>query len=232
MKEQNQLLIQMEKKLSVFQGYEGWMIGKVSVSIRKLKKNKEKTPPVFEEKLIKKSSKLAILHVFALDGQFEGELKVTLTAPYLSGRSQEKAEIIMEQHGSILKITQEEVSAFTELVKDHNPIHRGNSAIVPGLLIMNALLSNIDGNIKADVRFLHPLKTGEAAVLETISESSGMVTILGNFNHVPLFSAHICKEKMEEKHESPGNQKQQEAVFKKKQVGQRTYGNGVNGGIN
>ena len=69
-------ILHLERELSSFDGYEGWVIGKASIHIEK-KKGQDKT----DRKKLRDTSRLAILEIQRSDMEYQGTLQVTLVLP-------------------------------------------------------------------------------------------------------------------------------------------------------
>ncbi len=168
------LLTKLERALSEFKGFEGWLIGKCNLRITnqlEVKgKNKEE---FFKASLLKRNSMLAVFQVYGNYGKLEGKLELTLIKHDLinSVRKGQKGKT-GKMYGTLV-FSSEQVSRFLDSVSDSNPIHKGDDAIVPGFMIMNQvvvqageeILKRNRKNFKTEVRFLSPMKTGQPAEL-------------------------------------------------------------------
>ena len=69
------------------------------------------------------------------------------------------------------KVTREETDRYLREVKDQNPIHQGEGAIVPGFLMANKILKQLSPQIpfQAEFRFLTPLQIERSGWLEFLS---------------------------------------------------------------
>ena len=69
------------------------------------------------------------------------------------------------------KVTREETDRYLREVKDQNPIHQGEGAIVPGFLMANKILKQLSPQIpfQAEFRFLTPLQIEKSGWLEFLS---------------------------------------------------------------
>lgn len=77
-----------------------------------------------------------------------------------------------------MKFSQEEVTAFCELVGDTNPIHKSNIGIVPGLMVTSIITKDPDPDImlaELKVKYSQPLYVGEEVelVITSLKEKMG-----------------------------------------------------------
>lgn len=69
----------------------------------------------------------------------------------------------LKKTGTPFCFNQNDVKAYLETVHDTNPIHRGQQAIVPGLMLLDFILEReyiSHGMESGRVRFINPLKVG------------------------------------------------------------------------
>ena len=76
-----------------------------------------------------------------------------------------------EKEDHLFKVTREETDRYLREVKDQNPIHQGEGAIVPGFLMANKILKQLSPQIpfQAEFRFLTPLQIERSGWLEFLS---------------------------------------------------------------
>ena len=73
---------------------------------------------------------------------------------------------VMPDHGETWRaFSREEILAFVEAVGDENSLHRQAVPIVPGLLLLSAILDRFPEIRSLEMRFFHPLYAGEAVTL-------------------------------------------------------------------
>ncbi|MCD8084099.1 MAG: hypothetical protein LUE86_11465 [Clostridiales bacterium] len=167
------VLIPLEQSLTAIEGFDGWMIGNAKLTCQGgLPSGAVSCPPPF---LCRRTPKLAQIEARAVwpggwatirmmlirpDQSQSGEAQENRTANFFAGQS--------HAHGKPFRISDEELTHFLEMVPDGNPIHRGDDAILPGMLIMNRLLDRIWNEIArppetfhAEIRFRLPLHKNE-----------------------------------------------------------------------
>lgn len=73
---------------------------------------------------------------------------------------------VMPSHGETWRaFSRDEILAFVEAVGDENSLHRQAVPIVPGLLLLSAILDRFPEIRSLEMRFFHPLYAGEAVTL-------------------------------------------------------------------
>ncbi len=192
------LLTNMESALSEFQGFQGWVIGKCSVWIRKTREEREKLSHAI---LLKRNDMLAVFQVYGNNRQFDGMLQVTLIKPYLKKSVEERRKDKRGKTLGNLVFSAEQINRFLDSVSDNNPVHRGDGAIVPGFMIMNDIMvrtgeevmKKIGKNFVMEARFLVPMKVGEEAELWKEDIESGGFRICGVIKESEIFDIKIYK---------------------------------------
>lgn len=127
---------------SVFSGYDGYEIAQVELA-----KGSEKKKPICEEK---KRDRYAILKLTKNGKQMTMKLiRPKETVEQISGFRMEEAHPVKERSrmekpetegGEKQSWSAADIQNFTEAVGDTNSIHRGEQAIVPGLLMLETML--------------------------------------------------------------------------------------------
>lgn len=203
MTEIGMLLTKLERALSEFQGFEGWLIGKCNVRIAnqlEVKgKNKEE---FFKASLLKRNNMLAVFQVYGNHGNLEGKLALTLIKTDLTNSSRRGLNGKRGEMYGTLVFSSEQVSRFLDSVSDSNPIHKGDDAIVPGFMIMNQVVEQAGEelhkktgeNFKTEVRFLSPMKTGQPAELWKEDIGPAGFRLCGFLKESEIFNIRINKE--------------------------------------
>jgi len=94
-----------------------------------------------------------------------GRLQVTM----LKAKAPFKTENVKKQ-GAVkgaFSFTQEQVEEYLDSVQDTNPIHRGENAIVPGLMLLDFILNleqPVPGKEERTIRFREPLFVGKPCI--------------------------------------------------------------------
>ena len=144
-------LLVLEGLLSTLPDCQGWMIAKCRIS---LGNRKMKTSDQFPLQILKKDGRLAKIHICSFAGEEKDLLDVTLINP-----------------GQKMALGSRETDRYLREVKDQNPIHQGEGAIVPGFLMANKILKQLSPQIpfQAEFRFLTPLQIERSGWLEFLS---------------------------------------------------------------
>lgn len=137
-------LLVLEGLLSTLPDCQGWMIAKCRFS---LGNRKMKTSDQFPLQILKKDGRLAKIHICSFAGEEKDLLDVTLINPgqRMTLGSWENMETEKEDYP--FKVTREETDRYLREVKDQNPIHQGEGAIVPGFLMANKILKQLSPQI-------------------------------------------------------------------------------------
>lgn len=153
------LMQKLEKKLSEFEGFEGWVIGKVLFQIEQHGEFCETG-----KKLLRQNSKMAVMEVYEKNQDYCGKMNVTLFYPDKKEASDQP--FVEEREESFEKaqmfcFSQKKVDHYLEITGDSNPIHKGENAIVPGFLMINQMmercLASDMKSINGNVRFYKPV---------------------------------------------------------------------------
>ncbi|OYO91337.1 hypothetical protein C8E03_111106 [Lachnotalea glycerini] len=192
------LLTNMESAISKFQGFDGWMIGKCSISITTMKENKENLPQAL---LLKKNDRLAVIQVKDRNQEKKGMLKLTLIKPCFLKSVNESQTNKRGIPIRVLTFSQKQVNQFVAYVSDNNPIHKKEIAIVPGFMIVNEIVELVQENIykkigedfEIKVRFLLPMKVGDVAELWMEEQESDGFCIYGIVMDSEIFNMWIDK---------------------------------------
>ncbi len=200
-------LIPMERAMSQIRGFQGWVIGACTFSLRERhiprhlapKANLSLYEPVFQGQLLKKGNSLATLKVDDQNKVCADWLEAILVKS--TGKISKNTPGIKSAEPSIssLVFTRYQTDEFLEQVQDDNPIHQGENAIVPGFLMANRLLSLLTGNepVLAKIRFLAPLPVNMPAFLGQEPATDEDITrhfFLAAENHI-ILKAEISSEK-------------------------------------
>lgn len=103
-----------------------------------------------------------------------GRLAVTMVKPLGISREETEASEAGKEEAAFL-FTQEQVDRYLLTVRDTNPIHKGNTAVVPGLLLVDFLLQWEVPVQK--IRFVEPLPVGTAFIVETGTEGVRILSV-------------------------------------------------------
>lgn len=161
-------LLVLEGLLSTLPDCQGWMIAKCRFS---LGNRKMKTSDQFPLQILKKDGRLAKIHICSFAGEEKDLLDVTLINPGQRMTLGSRENMETEKEDYPFKVTREETDRYLREVKDQNPIHQGEGAIVPGFLMANKILKQLSPPIpfQAEFRFLTPLQIERSGWLEFLS---------------------------------------------------------------
>jgi len=203
MSELEMLLTKLERSLSEFQGFGGWMIGKCNLNIMNQLEIKEKNKEdFFKASLLKTNNMLAVFQVYGNQGRLEGRIELTLVKPVLTKSIRKRSKDKIGKRYGTLVFSLKQVSLFLDSVSDTNPIHTGDDPIVPGFMIINQvveqagkiMLKKAGDSFKAEVRFLSPMKTGQQSELWIEDIDPDGFSICGFLKEWEIFNLKINKE--------------------------------------
>lgn len=172
MNEMCKLLRRYFSAFSKIQGYSNWVIAKVKLNICRVNPDKaisiDEVDSMDEPKaeILKNKKNYALMsvcgsflkglqisidvHLIRITKESETGFNSSVNKPAIKTENNFKACIenswVKEDFNMIFR--KEEIIGFVNEVGDNNPIHRNNSAVVPGFLILEKILENIDFNIK------------------------------------------------------------------------------------
>nr|WP_314464160.1 hypothetical protein [uncultured Clostridium sp.] len=200
MTEIEMLLTKLERALSDFQGFDGWMIGKCNLNITNQLAIKEKNKEeFFKAGLLKRNNMLAVFQVYGNQGRLEGRIELTLVKPYLTNSIKKGSKDKTGKRYGTLVFSPEQVSRFLDSVSDTNPIHTGDDPIVPGFMIINQVVGHADeimhkktwDSFKTEVKFLSPMRIGQPAELWLEDIDPDGFRICGFFKESEIFNLKI-----------------------------------------
>lgn len=234
-------LLKMERGLSELQGFDGWMIGTCCASLKMEPAAKQDTKcgdaRQYTARIIKRGSTSLIIRVEHWNAAEPGDnfLKVLLVNPGLKEqkclrrqdelkklKEPKESEESIRHSGSRIRFSTSQTERFLEAAADQNSIHRGPSAIVPGLLMMNRSavysLKPDEGRaeekscrITLEARFLAPLKVGETAALNSEYGKTGDILLTLSTRHGTAMNL-VVKKTWEGGSGSGGSQKESRLV--------------------
>ncbi len=204
MTEIEMLLTKLERALSEFQGFDGWLIGKCNLNItNRLEIEEKDKAQLFKASLLKRNNMLAVFQVYGNQGKLEGRIELTLVKPvltkkYINKGSKDKTG---KRYGTLI-FSPEQVSRFLDSVSDTNPIHTGNDPIIPGFMIINEVVGQAEEimhkktgySFKTEVKFLSPMRTGQQAELWMEGIDPDGFRICGFLKESEIFNLKIYKE--------------------------------------
>lgn len=165
-------LLELARGLSVLwdEQYNGFVIAKarwqISEAVKTVRANVQK-----------KRENYYIIEVqgYGHDNNFSGSLTVTLVKANVEcgkinyiAKQQKIIGTASQADGHVL--SKKQVEEYLQFVKDYNSIHRGENAIVPGLLLLDYIMKQCSiqkmGLEFHEIRFVSPLRVGEMFWLE------------------------------------------------------------------
>ncbi len=174
-------LLAFESTLSTLDGYDGWMIGTCVICFEWLTDMNIRdcdSENNIALQIVKKGRSAVRVRMDA----DEEWMEVLLVKPRQDVLIYEKNEESLSSNTFIrhdkdtMSFTVSQMEEYLKKVSDTNPIHQGNGAVLPGFLVMNECLANLNENnfLKEcktlEVRFLSPLRPDEKVYLTKINE--------------------------------------------------------------
>lgn len=159
--------------------FDGWILAGAEV---KIKGPAEK----FTLKTLLEKKHLAILEVTGLDAKADvaKSIKVTLLLPEKEAARKKTAGAPVGKLLGEHVFTADDIAAYTEKSGDENIIHKGENPVVPGLLMICRLQSDMDPALSDwKIRFLTPLHAGEKV---SFYEKDGFIAAWSG--SVPVFA--------------------------------------------
>jgi hypothetical protein len=188
----NKTLILMERALSVLEGYDGWVIGKCDLTYSGTSGGK--MPAEYRTETVKRGSSLAMATVSG-ENDF---LKILLVKPSPKNGGKSRKTGSRKAAEVPLFFSENQVETYLNEVSDYNPIHKGQKAIVPGLLMMNRILEQIIpapvSPFHAETRFLAPFPVGGEARLSVLQEEGGKINAsLWALDGTEVLKVEVCQ---------------------------------------
>lgn len=203
MTEIEMLLTKLERALSEFQGFEGWMISKCNLNItNQLEIQEKNAEEFFKATLLKRNNMLAVFQVYGNQGRLEGRIELTLVRPVLTNSIKKRSKVKTGKRYGTLIFSHKQIIWFLNSVSDTNPIHAGDDPIVPGFMIINQVVGQAGeimfkkarNSLKTEVRFLSPMKAYQQAELWREDFTPDCFRIYGFLKESEIFNLKINKE--------------------------------------
>lgn len=133
----------------------------------------------------KEKGNYLVLEVIGYDGngKASGNLTVTLmrqsevpsdVASACQGQKEPDTDLDVGVLSDVFSFGQEQVDRYLDMVQDTNPIHRGEAAIVPGLMLVDFLLDRkllLPRDRRQEIRFRTSLPVGNACSTIRVNRS-------------------------------------------------------------
>ncbi len=192
------ILIPLEQSLTTLKGWDNWLIGNSRFLFEGMVPDRSVTckPAV----VLRQSASLVILQSEASWKGGRASLRLLLIRPTGSAPKPDAQTADRHRRDSLpdagatdsdrwrrasVSVSREELNAFLCAVPDTNSLHRSVDPILPGMLLMNRLLTwsleernDFPGLLQADTRFFVPLRCGQPLYLVTGQDRNHLLTRL------------------------------------------------------